>query len=315
MHKLDYLIQKKLNPTDDLRDLLKQLEDSQPQIKHMNPTRALITLRNLDQIALLFDRLETTDADLTPEKARFKAIQSHLKRHVGRFLKALGGPAALSEYRPKPAPPRDRWWWYMHEMVAAEQQRFLRKMIMVGVAVIALIVGLFVAFNTILAPSPEALARVEAENSSLSAFDRGEYDEALAAVEESLKVVPGDPGLLILKGIFLEVTGEEAEALRTFDQSQQNLNDPGNFHIARGQLYFRIGELEKAEADARTAIEIDDTAPRAWFLLGQTLEFQGKKFRAIPAYQQAGELALNSGDDQIIVLARLALGRISGAVP
>jgi len=63
MRKLDYLHQKKLSPTDELRDILKQLEDSQPQLNHINPTQALITLRNLDQADQLFNQLEATGAD------------------------------------------------------------------------------------------------------------------------------------------------------------------------------------------------------------------------------------------------------------
>lgn len=79
MRKLDYLQQKKLTPTDELRDLLKQLEDGQPQLKQINPTQALITLRNLDQAYQLFSQLETTGADLAAERGRFNGIQAHLK--------------------------------------------------------------------------------------------------------------------------------------------------------------------------------------------------------------------------------------------
>ena len=51
-----------------------------------------------------------------------------------------------------------------------------------------------------------------------------------------------------------------------------------------------------------------------WLLLGQALEQQGQRFAAISAYERAGELALDSGQSEIVVMSRMALGRIM-AVP
>lgn len=315
MQKLDYLQQKRLNSTDDLRNLLKQLEDIQPQIKLLNPTQALHILRNLDQVHDLFDQLEQIGADLTGERGRFEATQTFLKQHAGRLLKGLGGPGILADYRPKPAPARDRWWWYIHERVAEQQRHKLRQTIIIVGVVVFLLVGLLIAFNTVLAPSPEAVARAEAERVSMDAFGQGNYEAALAAVEESLAVVPDDPGLLILHGVVLQALGREQEAQQSFAQSEQSLAEPANFYISRGQIYLRTNQLERAEADARAALMVDDQASRAWLLLGQALEFQNRRFEAVPAYQQAGELALSHGEDQVVVLARLALGRINFGTP
>ncbi|MCB0178725.1 MAG: tetratricopeptide repeat protein [Anaerolineae bacterium] len=311
MRKLDYLHQKKLSPTDELRDILKQLEDSQPQLNHINPTQALITLRNLDQADQLFNQLEATGADLAAERGRFDSIQAHLKKHVGPFLKGFGGASTLAEFRPKPIPSRERWWWFIDELVAAQQRRTLKRVIIAAVIGLSLLAGLIIAFKTVLAPSPEAVARIKGEDNAFAAFDEGDYTGSLAAVDQALVVVPNDPGLLVIRGVTLEALGRVDEAQQSFDRAQTLYENPVNFHIGRGQIYLRTNQFEKTETEARSALAIDETNATAWLLLGQSLELQDKRADAIAAYQQASELAVASGNNEVVVLARLALGRMS----
>lgn len=311
MPKLDYFQPRKFNAADELRDILNQLENSQPQLKKMNPTQALITLRNLDQAYTLFIELEATGADLAAERGRFDSIQAHFKKQIAPFLKGLGGSTTLDEYRPKPIPPRERWWWYIQELVAAQRQRLLKQITIIGSIIVILVGGLIVALNTVLAPSPEAIARLEGENNALAAFDEGDYETALTAINTSLEVVPNDVRLLTLRGIFLELLERDQEAQFSFEQAQNVLNDPINFHIERGQSYLRTNQVDQVVAEAQAALAIDDTTATAWLLLGQGLELQDNRSEAIAAYEQASELALERGNNEIVVLARLALGRIS----
>ncbi|MCB9100920.1 MAG: tetratricopeptide repeat protein [Anaerolineales bacterium] len=313
MRKLDYLQQKKLTPTDELRDLLKQLEDGQPQLKQINPTQALITLRNLDQAYQLFSQLETTGADLAAERGRFNSIQAHLKKRVGLFLKGLGGASTLEEFRAKPAPPRERWWWFIDELVAAQQRLVLKRLVVTAVIAISLLAGLIIAFKTVWAPSPEAVARLEGEDNAFAAFDEGNYVDSIAAVDHALTIVPDDPGLLVIRGVALEALGRADEAQQNFDKAQTLFESPINFHIGRGQIYLRTSQFEKTEAEARSVLALDETNATAWLLLGQSLELQDKRTEAITAYQQASELAVASGNNEVVVLARLALGRMSSA--
>lgn len=311
MRKLDYLHQKKLTPTDELRDVLKQLEDSQPQLKQINPTQALITLRNLDQAYHLFSQLEVTGADLAAERGRFDSIQAHLRRHVGPFLKGFGGASTLEEFRPKPAPPRERWWWYIDELVAAQQRQMLKRVAIAAVIGLSVLAGLIIAFKTVLAPSPEAVARLQGEDNAFAAFDEGDYTGSLGSVDHALVVVPNDPGLLIIRGVILEALGRTDEAQQSFNRAKTLFEHPVDFHIGRGQIYLRTNQIEKTEAEARSALALDETNAIAWLLLGQSLELQDKRSDAIAAYQQASDLAVASGNNEVVVLARLALGRMS----
>jgi tetratricopeptide (TPR) repeat protein len=314
--KLDYLQQKKLNPADELRELLRTLEERQLKIKKMTAIQALNFLRDLDQVFALFDQLRVAGLDLLPEEGRFNAVQARVKRSVRPLLKALGGPAALAENRPSPTPARERWWWYIHEQVFAQQQRLLRQITIGVVVVLVLIGGLVLAFNTILAPSPETVARLEAENEANAAIEAGDLQSALAAVESGLTKVPNDPSLLLMQGVLLDMLGDKEKAAANFAQAQSSMANPIDFHLARSQLELRLYRPEQAEEDARAALELDDKSAAAWLLLGQALEGQNRGFEAINAYEQAGQLAFESGDSQIVVIARLALARLgTGGAP
>jgi tetratricopeptide (TPR) repeat protein len=188
----------------------------------------------------------------------------------------------------------------------------MRQLITVAVILVGIIGGVVVLFNTVLAPSPEAVARLEAENAAYAAMEAGDFQAALAAIEAGLVQVPDDPSLLLLKGVLLAAAGQEAEAERIFSQVESSFGNPINFYLQRSQLELRVNRPDKAEADARQALALDENSAPAWLLLGQALETQGRGFEAIGAYERAGDLAFESGNNQIVVLARLALARLGG---
>jgi tetratricopeptide (TPR) repeat protein len=314
MPKLDYLQQKKLSPADELRDILGSLEERQLKIRSLDADQSLNLLHDLDKVDTLFQQFEAAGLDLLAEQGRFKSIQARLEKRAAPLLKSLGGTAALIAHRPQPAPPLEKWWWYIDELAAAQQQRLGRRVIITLIIILAAIGGIVLLFQTVLAPSPEVVARLETENAAYAAIDTGDYEEALAVIERGLAKVPADPSLLILKGVVQESLGEQTAAAQSFEQAQAGLNNRFDFYMARSQLELRVGQATKAEANARAALELEPNSGAAWLLLGQALELQDKRFEAIPAYEKASQLALANGDHEVVVLARLALGRI-GASP
>lgn len=315
MPKLDYLQEKKLNPADELRHLLGSLEERRLKIKSMTATQALALLRDLDRVYTLFQQLQAGGLDLLPEQGRFEAVQARLKEGAAPWLRALGGPDALHRFKPSPAPLPEQWWWFIDERVAAQKRQRLRQMATV-VAVIVVVIGLIaLALNTVLAPSPEVVARVEAENTAFRALEAGDVPAALAAVETGLSQAPDNPDLLLFKAVLQETLGQTGEAAQNFARVEALYNDPLTFYLSRSQLELRVNQFEKAERDARAALDIDDSSPQAWLFLGQSLELQGRRFQAVPAYEKAGQLALEQGDNEVVVLARLALGRLGGPLP
>lgn len=310
MPKLDYLQQKKLNPADELREFLNSLAERQLKIKAMTAAEALSWLQDMDHVDILFEQLKATGLDLRPEQGRFQSIQTRLEKQAGPLLRSLGGSAALNAQRPRPAPPPEKWWWYLDQRVTARQQQLVRRLVITLIIVLASLGGIVLLFQTILAPSPETVARLETENAAYLAIDAGDYPQALAVLEQGLVKVPQDPSLLLLKGVVQAALADKAGAAQSFDQAKLGLENPFDFYLSRSQLELRVGQPAIAEADARAALEIDQNSSRAWLLLGQALEFQQKNFEAISAYEKAGNLALANGEHEVVVLARLALGRI-----
>ncbi len=310
MSKLDYVQQKKLTPADELREILSSLEERQIKIKTMSSAQALNLLHDLDQAGTLFQQLESAELDLLPERSRFTSIQARLKKQVAPLLKALGGGSELEKQRPVPAPPQAQWWWYVDELVAAQRRRLIQGVIIGLVVVLLLAGGVVLLFQTVLAPSPEVVARLEAQDRADTAIAQGGYAEALTFIEAGLAKVPGDPDLLIYKGVLQELLSNGAAARQSFDQAQAHLNDSLHFYLLRSQLKLRIGRMAEAERDVRLAVELDQNSASAWLLLGQALEAQQKITEAIPAYQKASELANANGNGEIYVTARLALARL-----
>jgi tetratricopeptide (TPR) repeat protein len=311
--KLDYLQQKKLNPADELRETLSDLEVVQPRIKRLDTAGALEMLHNMDEAQQLLTQLQAGGTSVKSELGRFESIQGYVRENVRPLLKAIGGPAALADARPSPPPPADTyWWWYIHQDVAGLQRRLLRRLVVGIIAVLTLLVGTYVAFQTVLAPDPAAVARIEAESDAFLAFDEQDLPGALAALEQGLEKVPGDASILLMRGVFLELLERPDEAEAVFAQAQVAMDDLEAFNLGRGQIYFRTNQFEKAELEARAVLESNEDMAAGWLLLGQALEYQSRRLLAAQAYERAGELALDSNQNEIVVLARLGLGRVSG---
>lgn len=313
--KSDYLQDKKLSPADELRTKLSELERVHLKISTMDAVQALALLHDLDWVKETLSQFEAAGVDLRSEEGRFQAVQGRIKNKIVPLLRAIGGAAALSQRRPAPPWPSEQWWWYIDEMVAAHQRRLLRR-VGIGLLIVLLIGGgIILALNTVLAPSPEAVARMEAENGAYKAVDQADYQGALSAVNAGLAKVPGDVGLLIFKGVLQQDLGQKEQAAQSFEQAQKILNNPREFFLARGQIYVRLNQAQAVEQDARSALALDDKFARSWLMLGQALEMEGKIAEALDAYDTASNLALESGENEIYVMARVATARLTQMAP
>ncbi|RMF02620.1 MAG: hypothetical protein D6768_07825 [Chloroflexi bacterium] len=312
--KLDYVQAKKLNPADELRATLSILEDRQPMLKSLSAGDALALLQEMDAAHALFAQLEAAGVDLSSEQGRFDSIQGKVRKRAGAILRAIGGPAALAEHRRAAQPTNEQWWWFLQALVAARKQKIVRQLLITGAVVLAVLGGLYVAFQTVLAPSPEAVARLDAENQAMAAFDQGNVAQALAEVNEGLEVVPNDSGLLLMAAVFHEMLGQNDIAGELFAQARAASENEEFYRLGRAQVYLRTGQAAKVEAEARAALEANPQSARAALMLGQSLEVQGLRQEAAQAYEQASELAQATNENEVFVMARLALGRLMGGV-
>jgi len=314
--KLDFVQDKKLGPVDDLREELRRLEEVPPVIKSMDSAQALKLLNDLDHVTATFEKLDPAGEALTAEWSRFESVQGRLKQDGRKLLKLIGGEEILAKYRPQPGPPADHWWWYLDEMAAEQRQRNLKRIGILGIIALVIIGGIAVLFNTVLKPSPEAIARLDAETGAYAAIEQeGDFDKALAAIDEGLLTVPNDPSLLVIKGVVLQMLERNAEAEDVFSLVQEIINDPVEYYLTRAQVYLRVGQFEQAERDARSALALNEKFAQSWMILGQSLEMQEKYVDAMAAYETTSEIALDDGENELYVMSRVALARLTEALP
>lgn len=85
-----------------------------------------------------------------------------------------------------------------------------------------------------------------------------------------------------------------------------------------GGEYLKAGELERAIASLREALEKDAAYSAAWKLLGRALAVAGRKVEALEAFERGVSVAEAKGDKQaakeMTVFARRLRGR-SGDQP
>ena len=315
-NKLSFVQGKKLSPADDLREELSRLEDVLPGIKALDSAQVVKLLHELDHVVATFEKLDPAGDALTAEWSRFQAVQGRLKQDASKLLKLLGGTESLARQRPEPAPPADHWWWYLDKMVAQKRQYNLKRISTLIVIVLVIVGGIVILLNTVFKPSPEAVARLNAEGNAYAAVEQeGDFAKALAAIDEGLAVAPNDPSMLAIKGVVLQLLGREAEAEDVFAQVKKNLNDPIAYHLTLAQVYLRLGQPEQTERETRAALALNDEFARSWLLLGQSLEMQGKYIEAIDAYETTGEIASQNDENEIYVMSRMALAHLSEALP
>lgn len=314
--KLGFVQEKNLGPVDDLREELSRLEEVVPGLKLMDPTQVLKLLHDLDQVIATFEKLDPEGDALAGEWSRFKSVQGRLKKNARKLLKLVGGAETLVQQRPQPAPPADHWWWYLDEIVAEQRRRSLKRTGIFSAIALVIVGVVVILFNTILKPSPEAVVRLNAENDAYAAIEvDADFETALAAIDEGLEAVPDDPSMLVIKGVLLELLGREPEADDVSLLLQEIFNNPIEYHLARAQVYLRTGQFEQAERDAQAALELNDEFARGWLLLGQSLEMQGNYLDAMKTYQIASDIAFENDENEIYVMTRMALARLTEAIP
>ncbi len=308
--KLRYLQHKNFNAADELRDRLTRLEGYLAKIKKIDQAEALALLSDMDRTSQIFDELTVAGVNLAPEAGRFGSIERRLRKNAKIFLKVIGGPAMLQKNLPAPSPSANHWWWQIDQIVAARRRQGQRRMMLTAAAVLLVIAGITIAMQTVFAPDPAVIARVNAENQAFTALSAGDSQAALAAIETGLVDVPGEANLLLFKAVLLDVLGDETTSAEVAEQAMVALADPVTFHLSRARLELQLNQPQKAEEQCRLALELDDTSAIGWFVLGQTLEAQNDRGGAVSAYEKAADLAENNDDSELVVMIRMSMGRL-----
>jgi len=81
----------------------------------------------------------------------------------------------------------------------------------------------------------------------------GQYDQALQAFDQALKLKPNDPALITYKGIVYYARGQNDRALKEFEAAIKLNPSFGRAYYQRGMIYFNQEKFHPALEDIQKA--------------------------------------------------------------
>lgn len=291
-------------PTGSISDELDRLEVLTGKIGMNTPDRALELLAGLDRVHAQIDELDEESPSRKVAQTQLNTVLARLNAEGRQFLRDVGGAQAFRQAREKVMPTPDRMWWFVDEQVESKRRSFLRRFLVIGTIVTVVIAVLAFLYQTFLAPDPKVSALYGSEQSARDRLQYGEFDEALSAIDEGLKIDPTEPTLLTLRGIILEIKGAEEQAAQDFSLAEQRFASREIFLLTRGEGYAMANQLDKALEDAQEAVRINPQSPRGHLLIGQVYETQKMFQEAVAAYDRAYEAADQTNQLELAAIAR-----------
>lgn len=307
--------QEALTLADELRAVLDRCEIDVANLTRSPGSEALALLRMLDKAESMITDLEKAGMDLRAERTRLETIERQLRRQASVLVRALGGAKALARARAEVGPERSRWWWYLDEEVAQMRRRTLYQWLQGGAVVALLIIAAVAVYRFFLAPEPEVAAQLSHIWAMDERVKEGDFSGALKECDAALALVPNNPRTLLWRGIILEQLSRETEASEAFAIAREVISNDVDYWLERAMLYLQVGAVDAALKDAQAALDRDPEAARAYYLLGNVYEMQGKIPEAMVAFQQAAQLADAQGDAKLFVTVRMRIGMLLQMMP
>jgi tetratricopeptide (TPR) repeat protein len=262
---------------------------------------ALQILHTFDQIEGDLNQLEQRDVDLRVERTNFEAVQRQLRDRKRRFLKEAG--RLLQEERERIEPPRSKWWWYLDELAAKQRWRRLRRMGIGGAAVLVLLTTAWLAYERFVAPPPEVGQAYRQMEVGRRQVQEENFRGALVAFEAATELTPDDPEPWLWNGVIHDQLDNSDEAQNAFQAARRLYDTPFDFVLNRGRVYLQTGDVQLAEADVETAIELNPDSGWSYYLRAGIAMRNGDPDTALADLDQAATLAEKSGDAQLQALA------------
>ncbi len=289
-------------PADDVREALGDAGRLVVNLRKAGP-RAVELLNLFDEIADGLQDLKAAGMDVRVEQARFETVQLQLDRLKRRFLAEAG--EAFYEAREAAQPDRERWWWFVDEAWAQERRQKLRRVFIVGAAVVGLLVIAEVLYELFLAPSPEMREALRSESQG-QYLVREEKDlaAALAEFEAASALFPDNPEYWVWVGVLRLELGDEGGAEEALSSARSLYSSDVNFLLKRAEVYRDLGELDAAIADADRAILEDPDFAWAYYARHSIHLARGDTRSALADLEKADELAQESGDLRLEAVAR-----------
>ena len=152
-------------------------------------------------------------------------------------------------------------------------------------------------------------------NLGVALRERGQLDEATAALRRALEVKPGFPEAYNHLGGALSDRGRHEEAITAYGCALEFKPEYAEAHYNMGNALRKRGQLDQAAAEFRRALALKPDSTEAHNDLGNTLTDRGRFDEASAAYRQALQLKADYFEAHNNLAAALAgLGQFDEAV-
>lgn len=122
-------------------------------------------------------------------------------------------------------------------------------------------------------------------------IDKGDTEAGMKAFDDAIRAAPNDPWPHMLRSVGAAAAGNRDAALRDVATALRILGDNNsNARLARGVVYYHLGELDKAREDMDAAIRLDASNGQAHNALGRLLIRQRDFVRAGQSLDTAARL-------------------------
>ena len=128
---------------------------------------------------------------------------------------------------------------------------------------------------------------------AITAVNLKRYPEALAPLNQLLKLIPEFDSAWFLKGYALSALNRKQEAIASYDQALNLKADYPEAWYNRGMALFTLRRYTEAIASYDQALKLQPDDPAAWYHRGIALSSLSRKAEAIASYNQALKLQPN----------------------
>lgn len=125
----------------------------------------------------------------------------------------------------------------------------------------------------------------------VSAFERGDSATAESLLAQAVSACPADPAARRHYAEALWKQGNRREALQQMDEAIRLAGDDDTLLTRAGEMSLELGEVSRAQEQARMAIDLNPKSADAWVLRGRVTQQAGNPRQALADYHRALGLA------------------------
>ena len=299
------------SPLGTVRQTLERLET---QVTHLrgSGTSAVEILTALDEVSASLHRLEAAGANVRAEAARLESVWRMLQRRAALFVREAG--PALAAARQGRDEDSLQPWWTLDRSVSLTQRRLMRRGLLIGLGLFALLLGGWLAYDRFVAPPPKQRLAMRYLAQGQELVGVGEMTQALTEFEAAAALTPDDAEVQLWVCVLRRQAGDETGA-QAACAAARGMLDEAEFFCQRGDILLSSGDLEAAAQDAAAAIEAAPDSGYGYYLRGSVAAMRGEVEAAIADYRTAADLAHAADDIELEAAARAQEGLLLQYAP